>query len=175
MTYYDDIFEAASDNFGLITTEQARKMGIAKDELSKLQARGKLVRIGHGVYRVKHHVPSALDVYADAVALVGPGAYVFGKSVLAMHNLASVNPDAIEVGTSKRIRKKLPPYIETVRRPPGDAITLYDGIPSMTVANAIRSCKGEIMPERLEEALRDAADHGLITSRDLNEIGKELA
>ena len=100
MTYYDDIFDIASENFGLITTAQARELGIAKDELSKLRARGKLTRVGHGVYRVKHHVPSPLDAYADAVALVGSGAYISGVSVLAMHDLASVNPNTIEVGTA---------------------------------------------------------------------------
>lgn len=175
MTYYDDIFEVASDNFGLITTAQARELGIAKEELSKLQARGKLKRIGHGVYRVKHHVPSALDVYADAVALVGPEAYVFGHSVLAMLNLASVNPGTIAIGTPKRVRKSLPSHIEAVQRPSGDATTIYDGIPSMTVADALLFCKGRIMPDRLGEALRDAAEQGLITNRDFNEIAKELA
>lgn len=174
MTYYDDIFEVASDNFGLITSAQARGLGIAKEELSKLQARGKLERIGHGVYRVKHHVPSALDIYADAVALVGPEAYVFGRSVLAMLNLASVNPSTIEVGTPKRVRKNLPSHIEAVQRSSGDATTIYDGIPSMTVADAILFCKGRIMPDRLREALRDAAEQGLVTNRDFNEIAKGL-
>lgn len=174
MTYYDDIFEAASDNFGLISTAQARKMGIAKEELSKLQARGKLERIGHGVYRIKHHVPSELDVYADAVMLVGSGAYVLGESVLAMHGLASVNPDTIAIGVPRRIRKRLPSYIRAIQRPAGDKTTLYDGIPSMAVADAIRYCKGKVMSERLEEALQDAADDGLVTRRDFETIRKEL-
>jgi len=175
MTYYDDIFEVASDNFGLITTAQAREMGIGKQELSKLAARGKLDRIGHGVYRVKHHVPEPLDAYADAVALTGPGSYVLGESVLAMHGLASVNPDVITVGTPNRVRKSLPEYVEVVRRPKGDRVEIHDGIPSMAVADAIRLCRGRVMPERLREAVRDAADDGLIPRKEIPLLEMELA
>lgn len=175
MTYYDDIFEIASANFGLISVAQAREIGVAKQELSKLRARGKLERIGHGVYRIKHHTPSALDVYADAVMLVGTEAYVLGESVLAMHGLASVNPDRIIVGTPKRVRKKLPLYVKVVQRESTDKKTVYEGIPSMTVADAIRYCKGRVMPERLKEALQDAADDGLVTRRDFEALKKELA
>ncbi|MEG2628422.1 MAG: type IV toxin-antitoxin system AbiEi family antitoxin domain-containing protein [Raoultibacter sp.] len=174
MSYYDNIFEIASENFGLITTAQARNMGIAKEELGKLQARGKLHRVGRGVYRVKHYAPSSLDIYADAAALVGPEAYVLGESVLAMQNLASVNPEAITVGTPKRVRKQLPCYVKLVQRPCGDTITLYDGIPCMTVADSIRYCEGKVMPDRLEEALVDALAEGLVTKRDVEAIRKEL-
>lgn len=175
MTYYDDIFEVASDNFGLITTARAREMGIGKQELSKLAARGKLERIGYGVYRIRHHVPEPLDAYADAVALVGPGSYVFGESVLAMHGLASVNPDVITVGTSNRVRKTLPEYIEVVRRPEGDRVEVRDGIPAMAVADAIRLCRGRVMPERLREAMRDAAADGLIPRKEIPLLEAELA
>jgi predicted transcriptional regulator of viral defense system len=174
MAYYDDIYKVASENFGLITTAQAREMRIAKDELGKLHMRGKLERIGHGVYRIKHYVPSILDVYADAITLVGPKAYVLGESVLAMHNLASVNPNTIYVGTTKRTRKTLPDYIKVVQRPIDDKITVYDGIRCMTVTEAIRYCNGKVMPERLAEALRDGAREGLVTKRDLDAISKEL-
>ena len=168
MTYYDDIYEEACDNFGLITVARAREIGVPKSEVVKLHARGKLSRVGHGVYRVKHHVPSPLDVYAEAVALVGPGSYVFGESVLAMHDLASVNPAVIEVGTDRRVRKTLPDYVRVVRRPSGDETTVYDGIPSMTVVQALRVCSSRIMPDRISEALVDSYDKGLITKAELD-------
>ena len=174
MTLYDNIYELASENFGLITTAQARVNGISKDELGKLRARGKLERIGHGVYRIKYHVPSILDVYADAVALVGHEAYVLGESVLAMLNLASVNPNSIYIGTTKRVRKKLPDYIKVIQRHTNDETTFYDGIPCMTVAAAIRYCSGKVMPERLMEALLDGVREGYITKRELDAISKEL-
>lgn len=174
MTYYDDIFDEASDNFGLITTARAKEMGIPKEELSKLTARGKLNRIGHGVYRVRHHIPTALDVYADAVALVGPGSYIIDESVLAMNGLASVNPSTIVVGTPKRVRKRLPDYIETIQRPVGDHVVTYAGVPSMTVADAILRCRGRVMPDRLREALRDASDDGLVSRKESILLEEEL-
>lgn len=175
MTYYDDIFEDASDNYGLITTARAKEMGIGKQELYKLATRGKLTRVGRGVFRTKHHVPTPLDIYADAVALVGPDSFIADESVLAMHNLASVNPDTVLVGTQKRMRKQLPEYVDTIHITDNLPVTSYDGIPSMSVADAIRRCKGKVMPERLREALRDGLDLGLISRKDAESLEEELA
>lgn len=174
MTYYDKIFEEASDNYGLITTARAKEMGIGKQELYKLAERGKLTRVGRGVFRTKHHVPAPLDVYADAVALVGPGSFIADESVLAMHGLASVNPDIVLVGTQKRVRKKLPDYVDIIHIADDIHVTQYDGIASMSVADAIRRSKGKVMPERLREALRDGMDLGLISRKDAGPLEEEL-
>ncbi len=175
MSYYDDIYEWASDNYGLITTAQARELGIAKQELSKLTARGKLTHVGRGVFRIKHYIPTPLDLYADAVALVGTESFIADESVLAMHGLALVNPDRVFVGTTKRTRRKLPDYIEIVQVPSCLEPTVYEGVPSMSVTDAIRRCRGRVMPERLQEAVRDAAEQGLIRRKDVKSLVEELA
>lgn len=175
MTYYDEIFEEAADNYGLITTAKARQMGIGKQELSKLSARGKLTHVGRGVYRIKHYVPTPLDVYADAVALVGDGSFIADESVLALHGLASVNPESVLVGTPKRVRRQLPGYVEAVQIHENDRVTAYCGVPSMPVADAIRRCEGRVMPERLLEALRDGFDQGLISRKEYRALEKELS
>jgi predicted transcriptional regulator of viral defense system len=61
MTYYADIYERAADNYGLITADDAHEMGIPVVELGKLHSRGRLHRVGHGVYRIEHYSPTPLD------------------------------------------------------------------------------------------------------------------
>ena len=174
MSYYDEIYEYTADNYGIITTAKAREMGIPNVELVKLAHRGRLFRIGHGVYRVKHYIPTMLDKYAEAVALVGGNAYNYGESVLAMHNLALVNPTAISVATTARVRKKLPAGITIMFRYSEDRITYYEGIPAQSVFDAIIVCRTSIMGERLENAVSEAYRQGLINEIEATTARKEI-
>ena len=68
-------------------------------------------------------MPTPHDAYAEAVALVGGGAYLHGESVLSMHGLALIDPRAIEVATTKRVRRRLPSWVEPVTAPKGERTT----------------------------------------------------
>lgn len=170
MILYDRIYEIAAGNFGLITSAEAKGVGASDKELSRLTSSGKLKRIGRGVYRVMHHVPEPLDQYAEAVALTGPGAYVFGESVIAMLDLAPTNPTRMTIATFKRVRRTLPPWLRVVRGNDADDITVYDGIPSQTVYGAISSCKTIMMTDRLLDAVKAAKEQGYLTRREEHEL-----
>ena len=58
MTTYQKIFDEAIENYGLITTSMARKMGIAPGALVDLAYRGRLTRLGQGVYQLVQY-----DIY----------------------------------------------------------------------------------------------------------------
>jgi len=163
MKNYDIIYEHAADNYGLITSTEAKTLGIPNVELVKLSHRGRLQRLGHGVYRVEHYIPSRYDKYAEAIAIIGKNAILYGESVLAMHGLALVNPRVIYVATQCRIRKKIPAFIEVVYKPKIENITNYEGIPSQSVYEAILACKKTVMVERLGEAISEAERQGLIS------------
>jgi len=174
MAYYDDIYEDAVDNNGLITTARARALGVPKDDLIKMARRGKLIRVGYGVYRLTHYVPTELDRYAEAAALVGKDAYIYGESVLAMFDLALVNPRKVKIATPARVRKKLPPYVAVVPAKAGTEVTRYDGVPSQSVADAFRTCRTTVMTERLLPAIEDARIQGLVSENEAKELTKEI-
>jgi len=174
MTYYSDIYERAANNYGLITSTDAKEMGIPVVELGKLYKRGRLNRVGHGIYRIIHYIPTPLDSYADAVALVGKDAYLFGESVLAMHNLAPTNPATIKVATPNIVRKNLPPYIIIISRNSNERIAMYEGIPSQSVANAIKACRESMMSDRLLGAVKEARKQGLINEKEATELSKGI-
>ena len=175
MTYYEIIYEHAADNFGLITSSEARGLDIPNVELVKLSHRGRLKRLGHGVYRIAHYIPSQYDKYAEAVAIVGENAFIFRESVLAMHGLALVNPTTISVATINRIRKTLPTYIKLFYvREDHCAVTSYEGIQSQSVLSALLACRGIIMTDRLESAVDEARRNGLITQAEAERAREEL-
>jgi hypothetical protein len=83
MAHFDDIYDISADGYGIITAAQAREAGAAPSEFNRRCADGRLLRHGHGVYKLARWVPTPYDAYAEAVALVGGGAYLHGESLLA--------------------------------------------------------------------------------------------
>lgn len=175
MTIYEDIYEVAADNYGLVTTAQANQIGAANKDLLRYVADGRLMRLGRGLYRITHYVPAPNDPYAESVALVGDGAYLYGESVIAMHGLAPTDPARIYVATPRRVRRELPEGLIVKRRHGAGDVTSYEGIPSQSIPAAILACKPTVLPERLEQAAHRAADLGLITNAEEDDLVKELA
>lgn len=174
MAHFDDIYELAADNYGLITSAEAKNLGVAKSELNRWVGMGRLLKRGQGVYKLVRYVPTEYDRYAEAVALVGDGSFLFGEAVLAMHGLALANPRRISVGTTKRVRRELPEWVQPVTVS-GKTVTSYEGIPSQSLAEAILECRGMVMRERLKSAVEDARCEGLITKDEFEHLRKELS
>lgn len=174
MNHFDEIYEVAADNYGIVTAAQARGLGISKSELSRWVDTGRLERRGRGVYKLVMHTPTELDPYAEAVALVGDDSFLLGETVLAMHGLALVNPRKLSIGTPKRTRKTLPSWIGAVTVN-GKDITRYEGIPSQTVTEAILDCRGRVLAERLRDAADTARQSGLITKSEYQRLKEGLS
>jgi GNAT superfamily N-acetyltransferase len=152
------------------------EVGVPKIELVKLARRRGLTHVGYGVYRFDQYPVGGDDSYMQATLLVGHDAFLVDESVLAMHELALVNPRRIRVGSPRQVRRTtLPPTIEVVRRRVDpDDLTIYEGIPSTTVARALLDCRGRVMPERLRDGLRDARDRGLVSRREVEMVKRGL-
>jgi len=172
MTYFEDIYEFAADNYGLITSTEAKALGVSDKEMSALAKRGRLIRRGYGVYKLAQYIPTSNDAYAEAVALIGPDAYLYGESVIAMLGLAPTNPARLYVATPVRIRRRLPEHIVVVKA--HDTAIHYEGIPSQSVPDAINACRKIMMPERLEEAINEARRQGYIADAQKTELHKSL-
>lgn len=174
MSLYEDIYEVAADNYGLVTSAEIANLGGKTKDITRFVKNGRLSKVGRGVYRIAHHVPTRFDAYAESVALVGADAYLFGESVLALCELAPTNPYRMFVATPKRVRKNLPNGITVIRRPNREDVSSIEGIPSQTIAAAIRSCKGTIMEDRLANAVRRANELGYITPSEKTTLLKDL-
>lgn len=174
VTYRRVVREIALDNYGFVTTKAAAEAGVPAVELPKLAARGGLVNVAYGVYRVTDIPATAFDQMAEALLRVGAGAYLYGETVLAICGLADVNPRTVKVAVARRARPKLPSYIELVRVPDAGRTTLYEGLASQTVAEAILACRGRIELERLRVAAKRARAEGFLTAAEWRSGWKAL-
>lgn len=174
MTYYDDIYEFAVDNHYLITTEDAKEIGVPTVELAKLANRGKLESISRGLYRLARYVPGETDPYAIAVARLGKGAYLYSESVIAMLGLAPTSPDYICVAVPGRTRKIIPDSIRIYKAAPDDKTTVYEGVPSQHIACAIVSARTTMMDDRLLNAARRARKEGYLTTKGFEHLKETM-
>lgn len=175
MTHWDMVSSAAMDNYGLITAAQAAACGSNPVELFRWAKSGRLTKRGRGVFRLAQYDPTECDLYAEALAFVGDGAAIFGESVLALQNLALVNPSRIAVATCARVRKRLPDWIRILPHASVPRPVLFRGIACQPTAEAILQCRTTVPLERLVSAVSDARRQGLITGREERRLKKELA
>jgi len=175
-TYRRRLRERALDQYGYITTRDAVDLGVPAVELRKLCQRGGIEHLAHGLYRFDDIPETQRDQFMEAVLRVGPEAFLAGDAVLALHDLALVNPSRIRVGTPRRARRRLPEFLHVEHREvaPGER-TVYEGIPSTTVAQALLDCRGRVMNDRLVDAAREAARSGLLRKSEAKRVFAELA
>lgn len=174
-TYRRQLHERALDQYGYVTTRDADDLDIPDWAVRQLAARGGLTRCGYGVYRFDDVPVTGRDEFMEAVLAVGDGAHLVGDAVLALHGLADVNPARIRVGTPKRARRTLPETIKVVpRHDRPDDLTTYEGIPTTTLARAIRDARGVVMRDRLVAATHEAAERGLLRRREVDDVLTDL-
>jgi predicted transcriptional regulator of viral defense system len=170
-TYKRKLWRLAVDQYGFVTTRQAREIGVPVVELAKLAHRGVLSNVAYGLYRMNDIPITERDTFMAAVLRVGEDAYLRGESTLALYELASVNPRSVWVGTPQRTRAKHPSWLNVVKRSlPVEDLTVFEAIPTVTAKRALLDCRGRVMTERLLEAADRAVAEGLVLSRDRDRL-----
>lgn len=171
VTAYEQIWGIAEDYFGLITSKKAAELGISRQCVRSLADSGKLIRLGFGLYQVHHHVPNRLDAYAAAHLLVGEEGYVRGASVVALLELCPTNPSLMYIGSSSRVRRRLPRgyLLKDMYKVP---IEYYERIRCQRLPEALREARqeGSIERDRIAEAALVAKDKGLLTDEECAEF-----
>ncbi len=174
-TYRRHLHERATEQYGYVTPRDAKALGVPDHALRQVAEWGGVTRVARGVYRFDDIPVTGRDAYMEAVLAVGEGAFLMADAVLALHDLALVNPTRLRVGTPRRVRITVPPTIEIIRaQVPPDDLTIYEAIPSTTVARALVDCIGIVMSERLIDAANEAADRGLLRRSEAGSVLQQL-
>ena len=167
MEAYDKLWGLAEDHYGIITSAEAKELGVSRQNLAAMERGGYLTRLCHGVYQVKHHVIGANDVFAIGVAMAGKGAYLRGASVVAMLNLAPTDPRWVFIGSGRRVRKRLPTGFRIKDRTPCETVEFdgFEGIRCQPLADALAAARDEgiIEADRIADAAIAANEKGLLT------------
>lgn len=169
MAIIDDIY-ANVDDFGLITSAEARELGIPNTELVQQERRGKLVRVARGVYRMPVWPYQEAAPYAIAVRAAGEGAYLCGESVVALLGLVPTDPTRIWVASPERVRRDIGDGVTLLGMRRYEPTTFYEGVPCQTAANAIREAAPRLGMERVRDAAEIALREGYITGFERDEL-----
>ena len=173
MTKIQDIYDAV-DDYGLITSADAAKLGVSNVELVQQKEKGRLIRVERGVYRMPIWPSQKYAPYAIAVKAAGAGAYLYGESVIALLELTPTNPAKMWIGTSKRVRKNLGCGTRFVTDRTVKPV-YYEGILCQPVDQAICCASAVVGKTRATQAAKNAYKQGYITKQALEKIEEELA
>lgn len=140
-TLRQKLWDVATDQYGYVTTNDARELGENPQELAKLAYRNKLAHIGHGLYRFDEFPSTERDEFMKTVLATGvPAAVLSHDTALMVHELCDINPTAIHVTVPKAARVRRHLELTTLHHDNLDAADRgwWEGIPVATVAAAIR-------------------------------------
>jgi Transcriptional regulator, AbiEi antitoxin len=169
----------AAGQWGLLTTAQARRRGISRDQLNHLVSVGILERVEHGVYAAT----AAPDEHRDkrvAWLVLTPGTLAEERladpvatgvlshtSAAALHQLGDLLDDIPEVTVTQRKQTRRPMRVHHLPLSAGD-VTLVDGLPvttpERTVADLIRD--GHDL-DHIARLTGDGLTRGIIDVTDL--------
>ena len=174
MSAYNTLYDEAAENYGLITTDMAERNGVSSMSLVMLERRGRLQRVGRGVYRLEQHPATEYDNYATLVAKAGEGAFLWGPTVLALEKLCPTDSATLYVAVPGRIRRQLGRGVIVKNGANNASVKPLHGIPAQPIEEAIRASRGSIMDERLVEAANRAKEQGLLLSDAHERLIQEL-
>src|SRR5215218_4964557 len=107
---FTTLLDQAQQQYGFLTPEDARELGIDPTQLRLMAARHTLERRGRGLYRMPMVPPTNLDAYMEAVLWTGRRGALSHETALDLYDLCDVNPSAIHLTVPRdfRTRKETP-------------------------------------------------------------------
>lgn len=172
------LFEVAVEQYGYVTTKDARRLRINPVELPKMAARGHLERIAHGLYRFPLFPRDPLDPYMEAVLWADGRGILSHETALAVYSLADVNPPRIHVtvpGDYNPRRAGGQRYAIHRRDLPEEDVTRHEAIPIVTPRRALWDIiAGRLTPHLADQAIRQARARGLIREDEAARLRKAL-
>lgn len=169
LTYAHDLWEVAAYSHGVLTVSEAISVGVPAVEVRKLAYRGTLRSYGNGVY-VHHGVPlTRFTQFAIAVALAGKGGFLWGDAVFSLLELGDFNPRSIRVATRRRVRRKLPQWMQLTDRVDivETDITEYCNLPSTSVNEALTDVFPQLPNEKWLALVHECYRKDFVTAKEL--------
>lgn len=174
----DKLFEIAIEQYGYVTTKDARRLGINPVELPKMAGRGHLQRVAQGVYRFALFPRDPLDPYMEAVLWPDGRGTLSHETALAVHGLSDVNPPRIHFTVPADYNPRRAGgerYVIHRRDLPEEDVTRYEGIPIVTPRRALWDVIGSrLAPHLVDQAIRQARTRGLIREEEAGRLREHL-
>jgi predicted transcriptional regulator of viral defense system len=175
---YNRLADLAADNYGYLTTEEVGEAGIDPHRLLELARRGQLERRARALYRLPLIPPTPLDAYREATLWPrGEEGVISHATALDLYGIGDANPARIHLTLPRahRPRREVPrQYALHHEDLAPEDVRLYEGIPTVTPAKAIRQSR-RLGPELLRGTVEDGVRRGLLRPAEAEELRGELA
>lgn len=171
----------ASEQWGMLTTAQARGAGATTQQVADLAAGGHLDRLRHGVYRISG-TPGHPDddlraawlaieparTAAARLADAAPAAVVSHRSAALLHGIGDLDADQMEFTTRQRRQNRRGEIRYHIGPVDAGTWTLVRGLPATTaVATIADLASGHIDGSHLASMVRDAIGGGLASADEI--------
>ena len=169
------LLDRAFDQYGFVTSDDARSLGIDQKRLVDMERRGTLERVARGVYRFKVIPHTGREHLMEAVLWPRRTRGVLSHdTALELHDLCDINPAKVHITVPRayRINREIPPTYTIHHRDLADPDwTLVEGIPAVTPARSIEDAiDTHVDPKLIDQAIDTAQRRGLIRGATLADI-----
>jgi predicted transcriptional regulator of viral defense system len=175
---YKQLAERAAENYGYLTGQDARELGVPMGTLNALARRGQLDRVDHGIYRVPLVPPGRLDQYKLATLWPDGRGVISHESALDLYGISDVNPAKLHVTVPRayRTHRKIPALYVLHREEVADVDRgSVEGIAVVSVAKALRQVhEHHLRVSLVEQAIDDAEREGWLRRRQADQLRREL-
>ena len=163
----------AGSQFGLITIDQLREVGLADSVIMDAVARGRLHRVFHGVYSVGHrHLDPRARLLAATLAC-GPGSVISHGTAAWLFGLWTKRPGVIDVIGPVEAGRKIAGIRRRFVPPPGKGeVWIRSGVPVTNAARTIVDFAGtpEARSGGLSAIIEQAAVLGVLDVAGIDRI-----
>jgi predicted transcriptional regulator of viral defense system len=162
------LYALAEPQAGYFTTAQALEAGIARQYLQHhLRKSGKLIRVGHGIYRLVQFPEQTFEDMIVACLWAGPESAVSHESALAVFGLGEAMPAVVHLTTRPSFRGRrrgvlLHPGVLAV-----DERTIRDRVPVTGVERTLADIARTQPAAAARELAAEAMTRGLTSERKL--------
>jgi predicted transcriptional regulator of viral defense system len=176
---YEALYEIAEEQYGYLTTAQARERGVSKQAVHQMVRRGDLERVSWGLYRLVHFPRSSHDHHVEAMLWpLSVRGVVSHESALALYGLSHVNPAEIHITVPRsfRLQREVAKALVIHRVALAEAeIGYHEGIPVTTPERAIRDCHAtHLGPALVRQAIEGGRRTGLLRRSQVQALMHEL-
>jgi predicted transcriptional regulator of viral defense system len=176
---YTSVLEVATDQFGYVTVEDARDVGVGAGTLHAMVRRGTAEHVAQGLYRIRAIPPSPLSEYMEASLWPrGVRGVVSHESALAVHELSDANPARVHITVPRAHRiLRRPPRVYQVHHADLDPAEIehVEGIPVTGVTRTILDCHAtHVGAELLRQAIDQARQRGRLSAAQARELARRI-
>lgn len=180
---WDELYQLARPQQGYFTLAQAREAGYSPQVLEYHLRKGRLERVGHGLYRLALYPPGELEHLVPPWLWSERQGVYSHETALALHGLSDVLPAQLHLSVPagwRTRRLRVPPIVMLhYQDVPAEQRAWFGGVPATAPLRTLADClRNHLPPDLLLQAAGEGLERGLFSRaslrRELPELLEEL-